>query len=140
MAIADTSMCHPRLMCAAVPPRMDDGAMVAAMSYARFTAETPESVGIDFGKLEALFERAAREVRDGLLPSSQIAVARHGKIVDMRTVGTVTHEGREAPATDQIKEVLQLLIILYSSEQQILEFGLPLQMEQALLLLQLSLA
>jgi len=63
-------------------------------------ADSPESVGIDSAKLEALFERAEREVRDGLLPSVQLAVARHGKIAGARTFGRVVCEGREAPATD----------------------------------------
>ncbi len=67
----------------------------------RLIAETPESVGIDPEKLEELFQRAEREVGQGLLPSSQIAVARDGKLAGMRSVGTVTHEGRAAEATDE---------------------------------------
>jgi CubicO group peptidase (beta-lactamase class C family) len=58
-------------------------------------------VGVDPQKLEALFERAEREVREGLLPSVQIAVAREGKIAGMRSFGTVTHEGRPAAATNE---------------------------------------
>ena len=65
-----------------------------------FFAESPESVGIDPDKLNTLFARAEQEVVEGLLPSSQIAVARHGKIAGMRTVGTVTHQGTEALATN----------------------------------------
>src|SRR5215510_12679158 len=65
-----------------------------------FFAESPQSLGIDPVKLDALFERAQREVRDGLLPSVQIAVARHGKIAAMRSFGRVTHEGRAAEATN----------------------------------------
>jgi CubicO group peptidase (beta-lactamase class C family) len=63
-------------------------------------ADSPESIGIDSRKLEAVFERAAREVRDGLLPSAQIAVARSGRLAGMRTVGRVTRQGRPAPADD----------------------------------------
>ena len=70
------------------------------MPKQRFFADSPESVGIDPSKLEAVFERAEKEVAEGLLPSSQIAIARNGRIVGMRTVGTVTHEGREALATN----------------------------------------
>jgi len=70
------------------------------MPQAHHFAVSPESVGIDPVKLEAFFDRAAREVRDGLLPSAQIAVARHGKIAAMRTFGRVTHEGRSADATN----------------------------------------
>ncbi|MEE2673613.1 MAG: serine hydrolase domain-containing protein [Myxococcota bacterium] len=65
-----------------------------------FLADTPESVGIDSGKLEALFERAEKEVAEGLLPSAQIAIARNGKIAGMRTVGSVRYHGREALATN----------------------------------------
>src|SRR5262245_20476607 len=67
----------------------------------RLVAKAPEDVGIDAKLLEALFERAEKEVAEGLLPSSQIAVARNGRIAGMRTVGRVTHEGRDAAATDQ---------------------------------------
>jgi CubicO group peptidase (beta-lactamase class C family) len=66
----------------------------------KFVAESPQSLGIDPTRLDALFDRAEREVRDGLLPSVQIAVARHGKIAAMRTFGRVRREGRETPATD----------------------------------------
>jgi len=64
-------------------------------------AESPESIGIDSSKLEDLFTRAEKEVREGILPSAQIAVARNGKIAGMRTFGRVTHEGREARATNE---------------------------------------
>ena len=60
------------------------------MPDAHFIADSPESVGIDSAKLAALFERAEKEVREGLLPSAQIAVARGGKIAGMRTFGRVT--------------------------------------------------
>ena len=71
------------------------------MPAAHFFAESPAEVGIDPGKLDALFARAEREVRDGLLPSVQIAVARRGKIAGMRTFGRVTHGGQAVPATNQ---------------------------------------
>jgi CubicO group peptidase (beta-lactamase class C family) len=70
------------------------------MPAAHFFAASPESIGIDPEKLEALFHRAEREVRDGLLPSVQIAVARRGQIAGMRTFGRVTHGGRAAAATN----------------------------------------
>lgn len=70
------------------------------MPDAHFFADSPKSLGIDPAKLEALFERAQREVREGLLPSVQVAVARHGKLAAMRTFGHVTHVGREAAATN----------------------------------------
>jgi len=64
-------------------------------------AASPESIGVDSAKLERVFERAEREVREGLLPSCQVAVARHGKLAGMRTFGSVTHEGQPAPATNE---------------------------------------
>ena len=67
---------------------------------AALQAESPESVGIDPEKLEALFDRAEKEVREGLLPSAQIAVARHGRIAGRRSFGTVTRQGEAGPATD----------------------------------------
>jgi CubicO group peptidase (beta-lactamase class C family) len=64
-------------------------------------AETPESIGIDSTKLEAVFTRAAREDEQGILPSAQIAIARDGKIAGMRTFGQVTCEGRPTAATNE---------------------------------------
>ncbi|MBM4267204.1 MAG: beta-lactamase family protein [Deltaproteobacteria bacterium] len=66
----------------------------------KLIAESPESVGIDPTKLAALLDRAEKEVREGLLPSAQIAIARNGKIAAMRTFGRATFEGREADATN----------------------------------------
>src|SRR5512139_3945853 len=70
------------------------------MVQPRFFAASPEEVGIGPDKLEALYQRAAQEVREGLLPSAQIAIARRGKIAGMRTFGRVTHAGRPAAATN----------------------------------------
>jgi len=78
-----------------------------------FVAPSPESVGIDPVKLEALFERAEREVREGLLPSVQVAVARRGRIAGMRSFGRVAHEGRPAAATDET------LYVIYSATKAI---------------------
>jgi CubicO group peptidase (beta-lactamase class C family) len=55
-------------------------------------ADSPESVGVDPERLEALFARAAKEVEEGLLPSAQIAVARNGRIAAMRTFGAATDD------------------------------------------------
>ncbi len=63
-------------------------------------ADSPEQVGVDPARLEALFERAGREVREGLLPSCQIAVARRGRLAGMRSFGRVTCEGRPRPASN----------------------------------------
>jgi CubicO group peptidase (beta-lactamase class C family) len=66
-----------------------------------FFAESPEAVGLDPARVDDLLTRAEKEVRGGLLPSSQIAIARDGKIAAMRTVGEVTHQGKTAPAGDE---------------------------------------
>lgn len=71
------------------------------MAHDTFFAQSPESVGIDPEKLDALFIRAEKEVREGLLPSAQIAIARNGKIAGMRTFGRVRHEGADAEASDE---------------------------------------
>jgi CubicO group peptidase (beta-lactamase class C family) len=63
-------------------------------------ANSPESVGIDPAALDALFERAEKEVLEGTLPSVQIAIAREGKIAGARTFGRATFGGVEADATD----------------------------------------
>ena len=76
------------------------------MPEPRHFAESPESVGVDSARLEALFERAGREVREGLLPSCQIALARRGRIAGMRSFGSVRHEGRPAEATDRTLYVI----------------------------------
>ena len=64
-------------------------------------ADSPREVGLDPEKVEALFNRAEREVKDGLLPSTQIAIARNGKIGAMRTVGRAVQGGSEKPATNE---------------------------------------
>ena len=72
------------------------------MPHAHHFAESPESVGVDPSRLEALFARVEKEVREGLLPSAQVAVARQGRIAGMRSFGSVSHEGRAAaPAGDE---------------------------------------
>ncbi|MGB8412632.1 MAG: serine hydrolase domain-containing protein [Candidatus Binatus sp.] len=63
-------------------------------------ADSPREVGLDPEKVEALFNRAEREVKDGLLPSTQIAIARNGKIGAMRTVGRAVQGGSEKRATN----------------------------------------
>jgi CubicO group peptidase (beta-lactamase class C family) len=71
------------------------------MPAAHFFAEDPREVGLDPAKVEALFVRAEREIKEGLLPSSQIAIARKGKIGAMRTVGRAVQGGTEKPATNE---------------------------------------
>ncbi len=67
----------------------------------RHVAPTPESVGLDSSLVEALCARAEKEVREGVLPSAQIAIARNGKIAAMQTFGRVLHEGVDAKASNE---------------------------------------
>ena len=70
------------------------------MASAEFFADSPRDVGLDPNKVEALFERAAREINEGLLPSAQIAIARNGKVAAMRTIGHAVQGGTDQPATN----------------------------------------
>jgi CubicO group peptidase (beta-lactamase class C family) len=63
-------------------------------------AGSPEDVGIDPARLNALLERAQREIREGLLPAVQVALARGGRLAALHSYGHVTHEGRAAAATN----------------------------------------
>ena len=56
------------------------------MSTAQYQS-SPEAVGIDLEKLEALRARARQEVDAGLLPSAQIAIARKGRLCHFETFG-----------------------------------------------------
>ena len=59
---------------------------------ANFMAAAPADVGLEAAQLAAVAARARQEVDEGLLPSAQIAVARHGKIVLFETFGNATNE------------------------------------------------
>ena len=62
------------------------------MVASHFIADSPEALGIDAEKLNAVRQRVCREVDDGLLPSAQIAVARHGKLALFETVGDASND------------------------------------------------
>jgi CubicO group peptidase (beta-lactamase class C family) len=70
------------------------------MPAQHFFAEDPREVGLDPQKVDELLQRAEREVKEGLLPSAQIAIARKGKIAAMRTFGRAVQGGVEKPATN----------------------------------------
>jgi len=70
------------------------------MTAGDFFVADPRELGFDPAKLEALFERGQREVRDRLLPSTQLAIARRGRIAAMRTWGAAVQGGEERPATN----------------------------------------
>lgn len=48
---------------------------------------SPGELGIDAPGLDALIERAHREVDEGILPSCQLALARRGRLVAFETIG-----------------------------------------------------
>src|SRR6202040_972192 len=73
---------------------------VQVMSEAQFYAANPAQAGLDPAKVEALFERAQREVKEGLLPSCQVAIARHGKIGAARAFGEAMQGGVKKPVTN----------------------------------------
>jgi len=70
------------------------------MPAAHFFADKPSDVGLNPDKVQALMDRAAREVKEGVLPACQVAIARNGKIAAMQTFGRAVQGGVEKPATD----------------------------------------
>jgi CubicO group peptidase (beta-lactamase class C family) len=54
----------------------------------------PEDVGIDRDRLEMFRARVRLEVERGALPSAQIAVARHGRLILFETFGDATNQSR----------------------------------------------
>ncbi len=71
------------------------------MPASHFFVERLDEVGLNPDKVQALFDRAEREIKEGLLPACQLAIARHGKIGAMRTYGHATQGGSEKTASDQ---------------------------------------
>jgi CubicO group peptidase (beta-lactamase class C family) len=58
------------------------------------TTDHAHDVGLDEGAVEALLTRAGEEVRDGLLPSCQLALARHGAVAVFAALGEATTDNR----------------------------------------------
>jgi CubicO group peptidase (beta-lactamase class C family) len=54
----------------------------------------PEEVGVDRARLDLFLDRVRLEVEQGVLPSAQVAVARHGRLVAFETYGAATDESR----------------------------------------------
>ncbi|HEY2663004.1 MAG TPA: serine hydrolase domain-containing protein [Candidatus Binataceae bacterium] len=71
------------------------------MPNSNLIATTPEEAGLDSTKVKALFERAEREVAQGLLPAVQVAIARNGKIGAMKTLGRAVQGGVDQAATNE---------------------------------------
>jgi CubicO group peptidase (beta-lactamase class C family) len=55
---------------------------------------SPDDVGIHPGRLALLLDRVRQDVESGPLPSAQVAVARHGRLVAFETFGDATAETR----------------------------------------------
>jgi CubicO group peptidase (beta-lactamase class C family) len=70
------------------------------MPSANFFADSPSEVGLNPDKVQALMDRAARDVKEGVLPACQVAIARNGKIAAMQTFGRAVQGGLDKPATD----------------------------------------
>lgn len=77
---------------------VDNGGHMPASHF--FTNDLAE-IGLDPQHVQALFARAEREVKDGLLPACQVAIARKGKIGAMQTFGRAVKGGTEKPATNE---------------------------------------
>jgi CubicO group peptidase (beta-lactamase class C family) len=71
------------------------------MPASHFFAERLDEVGLNPDKVQALFDRAEREIKQGLLPACQLAIARNGKIGAMHTYGRATQGDKEQSAADQ---------------------------------------
>lgn len=71
------------------------------MPAEKFFADSAAEVGLNPDKVQALMDRAERDVKEGVLPACQVAIARNGKIAAMRTFGSAMQGGEEKPVTDE---------------------------------------
>ena len=71
------------------------------MPASHFFAERPQDIGLNPDKVQALFDRAEREIKEGVLPACQLAIARDGKIGAMGTFGRAVQGGVEKSATSE---------------------------------------
>ena len=71
------------------------------MPAEKFFADSPAQVGLNPDKVQALMDRAERDVKDGILPACQVAIARNGKIAAMSSFGRAVQGGADQPVTDQ---------------------------------------
>jgi CubicO group peptidase (beta-lactamase class C family) len=71
------------------------------MPAEKFFADGAAEVDLNPDKVQALMDRAERDVKEGVLPACQVAIARKGKIAAMRTFGRAVQGGVEKPATDE---------------------------------------
>jgi CubicO group peptidase (beta-lactamase class C family) len=70
---------------------------------------SPASLGLDGRQLDRLHELVTRHVAEGRYPAAQLAVARHGKLAGVWTLGDARLEPARAAATDDT------LWLLYSN-------------------------
>jgi CubicO group peptidase (beta-lactamase class C family) len=54
----------------------------------------PDEVGVDPERLDLFLRRARLEVEEGNIPSAQVAVARHGRLVAFETYGDATNDSK----------------------------------------------
>ncbi len=71
------------------------------MPAEKFFADNAAAVGLNPDKVQALMDRAERDVKEGVLPACQVAIARNGKIAAMQTFGHAVQGGTDKPATDE---------------------------------------
>lgn len=71
------------------------------MPSLNFFADSPSDVGLNPDKVQVLMDRAERDIKEGILPACQLAIARGGKIAAMKTFGRAVQGGVEKPATDE---------------------------------------
>jgi CubicO group peptidase (beta-lactamase class C family) len=71
------------------------------MPALNFFADSVSEVGLNPDKVQALMDRAERDIKEGILPACQLAIARGGKIAAMKTFGRAVQGGVEQPATDE---------------------------------------
>jgi CubicO group peptidase (beta-lactamase class C family) len=95
------------------------------MIEAKFIA-APKEIGLDAGRLQALYDYVEGEVTAGL-PSAQVAIGRHGRIAGVRTFGTVTRGGVRGPAKDDT------LYCIFSAVKGVVAVGLWALIEDGLL-------
>jgi hypothetical protein len=58
----------------------------------RYALADPAEFGVDPAKLDELRVRAHREIGDGVLPSCQLALARHGRLLLFETIGAAARQ------------------------------------------------
>jgi CubicO group peptidase (beta-lactamase class C family) len=71
------------------------------MPALHFFAGRPQEIGLNPDRVQALFDRAEREIKEGLLPACQLAIARDGKIGAMQTFGAAVQGSEERAATNE---------------------------------------